>query len=235
MISRNRFVKALITIVAVLTGKRLSANPLLNMKKKSMKKNVGILIFDDAEVLDFAGPFEVFSVASQINDFELFNVFTVAKTPAAITAVNGLSVNPTYSFANHPALDILIIAGGQGTRKLLDDATTLMWVKQIHQQSELTISICSGARLLAILGMLKGKPFCTHHGVYEHILEIAPDAKPQKEKRFVQTGEKVYTSGGISAGIDLSFHIMEKLAGKKVMNDTAEYMEYKSGYTNNEN
>lgn len=200
-----------------------------------MKKNVGILIFNDAEVLDFAGPFEVFSVASQLNDFNLFNVFTVAKTGEPVIAVNGLSVNPAYSFANHPTLDILIIAGGQGTRQLLDDKATLTWLAAVLQTNELTLSICSATRLLAKLGLLTNKPFCTHHGVYDHIMEIAPFAQPQKDKRFVQSTDKIYTSGGISAGIDLSFHIMEKLAGKTVMNDTAKYMEYKSGYTNYEN
>ncbi|MBL0355903.1 MAG: DJ-1/PfpI family protein [Chitinophagaceae bacterium] len=191
-----------------------------------MKKNVGILIFDDAEVLDFAGPFEVFSVTSQINDYELFNVFTIAKNTEPVVAVNGLLINPSYTFSNHPTIDILIISGGQGTRKLVDDNTVMSWVEEIHRKTELTISICSGSRLLGKLGLLNNKPFCTHKAVYEQMEEIAPLAIPQKDKRFVQSDKRIYTSGGISAGIDLSFHIVESLFGKKIAESTAEYMEY---------
>lgn len=195
-----------------------------------MKKTIAILIFDDAEVLDFAGPFEVFSVTSQLNNYQYFNVFTIAKSKKPVVAVNGLVVNPNHSFDKHPVIDILIIAGGQGTRKLMADEVVLNWIKNTHNKNELTISICSGARLLAQLGLLDQKPFCTHHDVYEHIMEISPSAIPQKEKRFVQTDERLYTSGGISAGIDLSFHIVEKFLGKEVAKSTAEYMEYQSKF-----
>jgi transcriptional regulator GlxA family with amidase domain len=191
-----------------------------------MKKNVAILIFDDTEVLDFAGPFEVFSVTSQLNNYEPFNVFTIAKTINTIRAVNGLMVMPEYSFINHPPLDILIIAGGQGTRKLLDDKTTLDWINKTQDSCGYTLSICSAARLLAKIGLLDNKPFCTHHEVYGHVQEIAPLSVPQKEKRFVHTDNKIYTSGGIAAGIDLSFYIVAKLLGQKIAMQTATYMEY---------
>ena len=190
-----------------------------------VKRNVGILLFDDAEVLDFAGPFEVFSVTSELNNFEPFNVFTVAERLEPVRAVNGLSVNPTYDFSNCPNIDILIIAGGSGTRKQMGNSKMLDWIDRAHQKTEFTLSICSGARLLGVLGLLDGKPYCTHHEVYEHMKEIVPNGMPQYEKRFVKTG-KVYTSGGISAGIDLSFHLVEQLLGKKTAEQTATYMEY---------
>ncbi len=224
MLSRGSFLK-FISVIPFLKSKKIFAKPALS-KKISMKKNVAILIFNDAEVLDFAGPFEVFSVASQINDADLFKVFTVSKSKEAITAVNGLSVNPDYAITYHPPIDILVIAGGQGTRQLMEDEAVLTWIKAIYQKSELTLSICSAARFFAKLGLLTDKPFCTHHGVYNHILEMAPAAQPQFEKRFVQTTSRLYTSGGISAGIDLSFHIVEKLFGKEVAENTAHYMEY---------
>jgi transcriptional regulator GlxA family with amidase domain len=191
------------------------------------KRNVGILIFDDAEVLDFAGPFEVFAVASQLNDGQLFDVFTVSKAARPIVAVNGLSVNARYTFANCPRIDVLIIGGGSGSRLLLDDAVTLDWIRKVHDTTKYTASICSGARLLAVLNLLNGKPYCTHHQVYEHMQQLAPTAIPQKDRRFIQSDERIYTSGGISAGIDLSFHIVEKLFGKVVAQATAEYMEYR--------
>lgn len=191
-----------------------------------MKRNVGILIFDDAEVLDFAGPFEVFAITAEINNDELFNVFTVASTQRPIRAVNGLSVNPTYDFTNAPHIDILIVSGGGGTRKVIKDETVLSWVRQTYQSAELTLCICSGSRILGTLGLLAGKPYATHHEVYEHMREIEPSGIPQPTKRFVNTEKKLYTSGGISAGIDLSFHVVEQLHGKDIARKTAEYMEY---------
>lgn len=197
-----------------------------------MKRNVGILIFENAEVLDFAGPFEVFSVTSEINDYEPFDVFTVAKNDSVISAVNGLKVAPKYNFNNNPPIDILIIAGGFGTRKLLDDEETLNWVRKTYSDSEITASICTGAGLLAKIGLLKDKMYCTHASVYDFIQNIEPTAIPQRDKRFVKSTEKIYTSGGISAGIDLSFHIVESLLGTEKAKDTSEYMEYYSKYIN---
>ncbi len=190
-----------------------------------MKRNVAILIFKEAEVLDFAGPFEVFSVASEVHGFELFNVFTIAKSREPVIAVNGLSVNPDYDFSSAPDIDILIIAGGNGTRALQQDKTTLQWIKKTHESTAYTLSICSGSRLLAILGLLDNRPYCTHHQVYEHLQQLVPTGLPQRDKRYVNSG-KIFTSGGISAGIDLSFHIVRLLHGDTVANSTAKYMEY---------
>ena len=190
-----------------------------------MKRNVGIFIFDDVEVLDFAGPFEVFSVSSELNNHRLFNVFTVGKNTTPVIAVNGLSVNPKYDFETTPNIDILIIAGGAGVRAVMKDQVILDWVNQTHQKTELTLSICSGATILGVLGILDNQPFCTHHEVYERMKVIAPMAVAQKNERFTSF-DKVYTSGGISAGIDLSFYIVEMLHGKKIANETACYMEY---------
>ncbi len=189
------------------------------------KKNTAILIFDDAEVLDFTGPFEVFSVASNLHNDQLFNVFTIAPQKQPITAVNGLSINPDYAISEHPKIDILIISGGVGTRKLLDDRELLDWVAAVNEQTQITVSICSGSRILGQLGLLNRKHYCTHHEVYDHMDLIAPEAIPMKHKRFAKAG-KIYTSGGISAGIDLSFHLVETLVGKAAAVATAAYMEY---------
>ena len=94
------------------------------------------------------------------------------------------------------------------------------------------MSICTGAGVLAKLGLLKDKLYCTHQSVYDFIQQIEPSAIPQKENRFVKSDEKIYTSGGISAGIDLSFHIIETLFGKQTAINTAEYMEYQLNETN---
>lgn len=191
-----------------------------------MIRTVGIFLFDDIEVLDFAGPFEVFSVTGQLSEHTLLQVVTISKTTALITAVNGLLVQPQYDIHNHPPLDIVIIPGGSGSRNVVNDAVVMEWIKKVYDSSELSLTICSGARIPAALGLLHNAPFCTHKQVYDDILLRDPSAKPEYDKRFVQSGEKLYTAAGISAGIDLSFHIIEKLYGKETAENTAEYMEY---------
>ncbi|MEM1260586.1 MAG: DJ-1/PfpI family protein [Bacteroidota bacterium] len=189
------------------------------------RKNVGIFIFDDAEVLDFAGPFEVFSITSELNNHELFDVFILGETLSPVAAVNGLSVNPTYDVVNCPPIDILILSGGSGTRQQMTNTKVLNWISKTHRNTEYTLSICSGSRLLGVLGLLDHQPYCTHHQVYDHMAEIVPTGIPKKDKRYVNFG-KTYTSGGISAGIDLSFHLVELLHGKQMAENTAAYMEY---------
>jgi transcriptional regulator GlxA family with amidase domain len=193
------------------------------------KRTVGILIFEKAEVLDFAGPFEVFSVSNQIHNDSLFDVKVIAKTKEPVKAMNGLTVVPDYSFEDAPNLDILIISGGIGAGLVVKDEESLKWIKKVIEKSELTMSVCTGAAILAKLGLLDGKPYCTHNTVYSFIEDMTPTAKPQKEERFIKSDTKLYTSAGISAGIDLSFHIVETLYGKEVAKNTATYMEYK-GY-----
>jgi transcriptional regulator GlxA family with amidase domain len=190
-----------------------------------MKKNVGILIFDDVEVLDFAGPFEVFAVSSEIHDHDLFNTFLVSETNDTVKALNGMLVLPNYHFENAPKIDILVLSGGSGTRAISKNESYLKWIKNQYNDCELLLSICSGARMLASLGMLDGKEFCTHQEVYEEIIENVPSSIPQKEKRFTHF-DNIFTSGGISAGIDLSLEIVKKIHGNDVYRSTIKYMEY---------
>lgn len=189
------------------------------------KRNVAILLFNNVEVLDFAGPFEVFSVTSELNNHELFHVYTVAEKPGAVTAVNGLSVNPRYCFADCPRADIVIIPGGIGSRVVMSNLRVIEWVRTSSQHAELVLSICSGARVLAKSGLLDGLEATTHHEVIEHLRELAPHTVVRENVRFIDTG-RIMTSGGISAGIDLSFYVVHKLLGEEVAAKTARYMEY---------
>ena len=193
-----------------------------------MKKlKAGIFLFNNVEVLDFAGPFEVFSVASELHDHQLFEVFTFAKKKEPVLAVNGLSVNPAYDFLSVPDTDLLIIPGGDGTNQLIQDSELIRELGIKGGKALVTMTVCSGARVPAVLGWLANKPYCTHHLVYESIQQLAPSSKAQRDLRYVQSDEKLYTSGGISAGIDLSFHILHNLYGSDVVRKTAEYMEYR--------
>jgi len=187
--------------------------------------SVGIFLFNDIELLDFAGPYEVFSVTSELNNYQLFKVFTISSDGAEIKSVNGLRVIPDYTFDNHPPVDILVIPGGVGTRTEMSKQEVLTWINNTCKDANITMSVCSGARILGALGLLDGIEAVTHHEVIEHLGKIAPKAIINPGKRFTDN-EKIMTAGGISAGIDLSLHIVKKLYGEEVGNKTIRYMEY---------
>jgi transcriptional regulator GlxA family with amidase domain len=118
------------------------------------KKTVAILLFDDVEVLDFAGPFEVFSVTNELNDHALFNVITVSLREGRVRARNGLSVHPEYALKNCPHPDILIVPGGLGTRPLLRHEDLIRWISETAKKAELVLSVCTGSLLLAKASVL---------------------------------------------------------------------------------
>lgn len=188
-------------------------------------RKVAILLFDQVEVLDFAGPFEVFSVASLIHDNSLFEVATFAKIKAPVLAVNGLSVNPKHSLHDIMDADILIFPGGVGIRQVIFDKEMIDFLLKMHSRVSMIFSVCSGAMLLAKAGLLDGKPYCTHHLVYADMEKMVKDGFPQQHLRFT-TSEKIVTAAGISAGIDASLHIVKLLCGESVSRATAKYMEY---------
>ncbi len=189
------------------------------------KKEVAILIFDDVEVLDFAGPFEVFSVTNELNDYTLFNVFTVALTDGPISARNGLSVNPNYTIADSPKPDILIVPGGIGTRSLLKEDTLIEWISETSKRAELVLSVCTGSLLLAKAGLLDGLKATTHHLALGLLTKLAPNTTILPDQRYVDNGS-VITSAGISAGMDMSLYVIGKTLGKEQGKKTAAYMEY---------
>lgn len=193
------------------------------MKKQKLK--VVILIFDDVEVLDFAGPFEVFSVAGQLSDYKLLDVSVVGKSSKTITAKNGLKVVPDADITQAMDSDILVIPGGDGSKAVIEDLSLLSLVKNVIDRSQICMSVCSGARILAKLGYLDGKEFATHQSVYDDVMDLAKNALPQKSSRFVDLGQ-IMTAAGVAAGIDLALHVVQKVFGKELMQKTADYMEY---------
>jgi transcriptional regulator GlxA family with amidase domain len=192
-----------------------------------MKKlNTAIFIFDDVEVLDFAGPFEVFSVTNELSGYSLLNVFTVAGEKKPVRARNGLSVNPDYSMSDAPGVDILIIPGGCGTRPLLLQQETLSWILHTAHGADRVLSVCTGALLLGKVGLLDGMRSTTHHSAFEILAELAPNTEVVRKERYIDNG-KVITSAGISAGIDMSLHVIESYFGCETAQNTAAYMEYR--------
>lgn len=196
-------------------------------------KKIAIVLFDDVEVLDFAGPFEVFSITGKRKIGEPYEVFTVAEKET-IAARNQLIVSPTYTFANCPTPNIFLIPGGGGyhadgkpfgSRKEMHNPVMLEWIKQQNANAELVLSVCTGALILAKAGLLHGLEATTHFLAVDSLREIAPETKISPEKRFVDNG-KIVLSAGVSAGIDMSFHVVEKLQGKEVALESARYMQY---------
>lgn len=190
-----------------------------------MKKNVGILIYDDVEILDFCGPFEVFSIAESSTSNTLFNVYAVSETGNSILTRNGLEVVPKYSILNCPKPDILIIPGGQGSRTEMNNSAILNWIKECEKRAELILSVCTGALILAKCGLLDGAQATTHHLAYDLLQELEPNSKVIRGKRFVDNG-KIITSAGVSAGIDMSLYVVSKLYDDEIVNRVKEIMEY---------
>jgi len=190
------------------------------------KYNIGILVFDDVEVLDFAGPFEVFTVTAELMKYNFIEVFTVAEEKTLIKAKNGLKIMPEYAFNQHPEISILIIPGGFGTRKLLHRTSVKEWLEQVDNRSLIMASVCSGALILGRFGYLDGLECTTHHDVVEELKILAPLTKVLEEERFIDSGTKIMTSAGVATGIDLSLYIVKKLLGHKVCDNTMKYMEY---------
>ena len=190
-----------------------------------MRRTVAILLFDDVEVLDFAGPFEVFAVTDELADYQRFRVVTVAAEKRAIRARNGLSVNPDHSFADCPRPDILVVPGGQGTRALLKNQSVLDWIKTVNSGAEIVTSVCTGSLVLGRAGLLDGQRATTHHECFALLREHAPRATVVETDRFTDNG-RLLTAAGISAGIDLSLHLVARLHGAAAAEKTARYMEY---------
>jgi transcriptional regulator GlxA family with amidase domain len=188
-------------------------------------RTLAIVIFDDVEVLDFCGPFEVFSVANRFTDPLAFNVLTVAEKADPVVTYGGLSVNPHQRLADCPQPDLLLVPGGQGTRKEMHNPALIEWIRQASLKAELVLSVCTGALVLAMAGQLDGLEATTHHGAIDLLRQTAPKTMVHTARRFVDNG-RVICSGGIAAGIDMSLHVVSRLSGKEVAEKTARHMEY---------
>ncbi len=189
-------------------------------------RNVAILVFDDVELLDFAGPHEVFTAAGDMIRPSPFYVYEVSKTGAPILAHGRLLAAPRYSIDSCPDPDILVVPGGMGSRPLIKDERLIAWIAERAAKVELLLSVCTGALLLAKAGLLEGLAATTHHGAFEHLAALSPSTRIVAEERFVESSERIITSGGISAGIDMSLYVVGKLLGEKARATVAEEMEY---------
>ena len=201
------------------------------------RRNVGILIFDGVEVLDFAGPFEVFSRTRLVpgtdsrrsEESAPFDVFTLAASTETVTATGGLRVVPRHDFASAPAIDVLVVPGGFGTRTLLNDERVIDWIRDVARKAELVTSVCTGALLLARAGLLAGKRATTHWGALDLLAQVDSSVRVQRDTRVVRDG--IVTSAGVSAGIDMALEVVGNWFGEVVAADVARYMEYERRLT----
>jgi transcriptional regulator GlxA family with amidase domain len=195
-----------------------------------MQSTVGIFVFENVEVLDFAGPYEVFTTASRVHQRDHpsmpgpFSVCTIGRTSAAVRARAGLLVQPDFSFADHPALDVLVVPGGVVTEELAEPSVS-PWINAVAARAKLTASVCTGAFLLAKAGLLDGKAATTHWEDVDDLKSMFPHLSVRTGLRWVDEGE-VVTSAGISAGIDMSLHLVERIAGRDLATRTARQMEF---------
>jgi transcriptional regulator GlxA family with amidase domain len=204
--------------------------PKYSSKIRNLPLNVGILIFDNVEVLDVAGPFEVFSVTRLTQNRRQkqgspFKVILISEQANQVIGVGGMRFTPDVTIRDCPLLDILIIPGGWGTRSEVKNDTLLQWIGSQASKVRLTASICTGSSLLGKAGLLDGVEATTHWRAFDFLRESAPLAVLRKDVRFTLK-EPIFTSAGVSAGIDLALRIVSYFFGTTIGKATASQMEY---------
>ena len=194
------------------------------------RKRVGIVVFEEIEVLDFCGPFEVFAAtrldeARRREEPSPFEVWLVAENNAPVVTAGGMKVIPDHTFASCPRLDILVVPGGWGTRRELDNPAMLDWLRLRAPEVEILTSVCTGAMLLGAAGLLDGRRATTHWRSLDWLRESFPAVTVVYDEHVVEDGH-VITSAGISAGIDLALKVVARYHGETVARATARHMEY---------
>ena len=184
---------------------------------------IGIVLFQDAEELDWAGPYEVFGMATL--SIENARVVTIAENLEAVRSFNGLRVLPDYDFSNAPALDVVLVPGGQGTRKEVDNPVMTDWIAKTAPGCQWVSSVCTGSLLLHGAGLTDGKRVTTHWGYIDALRERAPKTTVLADARYVRDGNLV-TAAGVSAGIDMALWLVGQLWGVEHARGTQRLMEY---------
>ena len=195
-------------------------------ERKPYTRNVAIVVYENAEPLDWTGPFEVYNDAGsfgQVGETPAFNVYIVSKTTQPLNA-QGLKVVPNYSIADAPKPDIVVFPGGPAAH-IYDDPEFFAWAKKASIEAEIAQSVCTGAFVLAKAGLLDNLDVTTFHGAIDRLRTTYPSARVQDGRRFIDNGH-VVTTAGISAGIDGSLNVVARLLGRRVADQVATYMEY---------
>jgi putative intracellular protease/amidase len=190
-------------------------------------RNVAVVLYEGVELLDFAGPGEVFEAAGSFGESQgkrAFNVYTVAITKSPLKSQRFVTIVPDYSIDDAPKPDLIVIPGGASSA-LTGDARFMAWAKQAAGQSEILLTVCSGAFVPATAGLLDGRNATTWYGAIDRLRQVAPKVNVIEGRRFVDNGA-IITTAGVSAGIDGALHVVARLLGRQVADQTARYMEY---------
>jgi len=188
-----------------------------------MNTSIGILLFEDAEELDWAGPWEVFSMA--VMDLPEASVFTIAERAEPVRCAKGLRVLPDHSFQDAPEFDVVLVPGGQGTRRQVDNPVLLEWLRKSAERCRWVTSVCTGSLLLHGAGLTKGRRITTHWGYVGELRERAGEAEVLEKVRYVRDGNLV-TAAGVSAGIDMSLWLVGQIWDVARARRTQRMMEY---------
>lgn len=186
-----------------------------------MSITTGVLIFDDVEELDFVGPWEVFGMAANLRPDD--TVVSIAENKREIRGAKGLRVLPDHDFSDAPALDVLVVPGGQGTRREIENQTTVDWIRTVSADCAWTTSVCTGSFLLQRAGLLEGKRATTHWTMIDTLRKMGGDVVD--DQRYVIEGD-VVTAAGVSAGIDMSLWVLGQLTSPELARQVQRLMEY---------
>jgi transcriptional regulator GlxA family with amidase domain len=186
---------------------------------------IGVAVFDGAEELDFAGPWEVLGAwATQWPDDDV-EIFTVASSTEPVTCAKGLRVLPDHTWESAPPIDVLVYPGGIGTRRELTDADALERLRGLRDRGALMTSVCTGALVFAAAGLLRDRPATTWWGRLDTLQELDPTIDVRADDRFVDSGE-VVTAAGVSAGIDMALHLVARLHSVDRAREVRRYIQY---------
>jgi transcriptional regulator GlxA family with amidase domain len=194
-------------------------------------RTVGVLLFPEFEPLDAFGPVEAFVISewpgTKPEDHRPFRVVTVAQALAPVAMRGGVRVVPDHDFVGCPALDVLLVPGGPGSRSECRNRSLLDFIAARTAAVQVLASVCTGAALLANAGVLSGLEATTNRRAFDWVVSVSPaDVRWDRTRRWVDAG-RVVTSAGVSAGIDMALHLVERLAGGDVARAAATRMEYR--------
>jgi transcriptional regulator GlxA family with amidase domain len=186
---------------------------------------IGVALFDGAEELDWAGPWEVLAAWAEQWPDDGVRVFTLAREDGTITCAKGLRVLPDETWQTAPPLDVLVYPGGRGTRTELADQAVLDWIRGLAGSGAVVSSVCTGSLVLASAGLLDGLPATTHWSALELLPTLGKDIEVRRDDRFVDTGN-VITAAGVSAGIDMALHLVARLHSPERAREVRRYIQY---------
>jgi transcriptional regulator GlxA family with amidase domain len=186
---------------------------------------IAIVLFDGAEELDWAGPWEVLAAWARMWPDDGVEVYTVAESAEPVTCAKGLRVLADHTWADAPAPDVVLWPGGIGTRPQLGDERIRERVRALAAGGALMTSVCTGALVYADAGLLANRPATTYWGALELLTELDPTIRVDSESRFVDDGD-VITAAGVSAGIDMALHLVKRLHSEERARDVRRYIQY---------